>query len=120
MKYFEIELNGRTIRFRLRSSDAVQIEKEYKQPLLDYIQDYSITTITTLLRYLRRSDEPSFSHGQAMDLFDELIDNGYFLEKIVFDIIFEALVISGILSKTDLDEIKAEANKPKEVEVKNA
>ncbi len=114
MNYFEFELNGEVLRFRLKSSDAIAIEKAFKMPLLDFIQDYSIINIVTLLRYLRMSEVPNFSLNQATDLFDELVNAGYVLEKIVFEIIFEALVVSGILSKQDLDDIKTKAEKETE------
>ena len=37
---------------------------------------------------------------------DKLIDNGYTLEKILYDVIYEALVVSGFLTKEELMETK--------------
>ena len=70
--------------------------------------DYSHTTIATLIRYLRRSEVENFSDKDAYALIDKLIDNGYTIERIVYDIIFEALVVSGFLTKEQLEEVKME------------
>lgn len=106
MKYYEIELNGETIKFRLTSSDSMMIEKKTGVKLLDYVQDYAITTVITLLMYMRRSSVLNFSEKDAMKLYDDLVDAGYTLKEILYDIIFEALAVSGFLSQEELMEIK--------------
>lgn len=110
MKYFELELDGETIKFRLKSSDCLVIEKKTGTKILDFIQDYSMTAIITMLTYLRRGEKENFSEKEATDLYDKLVDNGYTMERIVFDIIFEALVVSGFLDKSQLDEMKTTKN----------
>lgn len=114
MKFYELDLNGQTIKLRLKSADSVVIEKKTGVKLLDFIQDYSITAVITMLTYLRRSDVPNFSEKEAYDLYDELVDNGYTLEKIMYDVIFEALVVSGFLSKGELEEMKVAKEKTQE------
>ena len=52
MKYFTLDLDGEEINFRLTSSDSVELEKKTGVKLLDYIQDYSMVTITNLLKYI--------------------------------------------------------------------
>ena len=106
MKFYELELNGEIIKLRLSSADCLEIEKNYKCKMLDYIKDYSHTTILTLLRYLRKSDVTNFSINNACELMDTLIDNGYTLETILYDVIYEALVVSGFLKKEELEETK--------------
>lgn len=107
MKSYEIELkNGEIIKFRLTSGEAINMEEKTKTKLLDYIQDYSITNIVTTLMYLRRFEMPNFSKKEATVLFDKLVDDGYTLEQIVYDVIYEAMVASGFLKKEELEEIK--------------
>lgn len=106
MNYYIITLNGEDIKLRLTSADSVEIEKKTGVKLLDFIQDYSITTITTLLKYMRRSDVPNFSEKDAFVLYDRLIDNGYTLEDIVFKVIYETCVVSGFLKKSDLEDME--------------
>lgn len=108
MKFYEIELNGKTIKFRLTTADAVTLESKTNTKMMDLVMDYSHTTIATLIRYLRRSEVENFSDKDAYALIDELIDNGYTIEKILYDIIFEALVVSGFLTKEQLEEVKRE------------
>ena len=106
MKFYEIELNGETLKFRLTSNDCMTIEKSSGKAFSDFIGEMSMTTVITLLRYMRRSDVHNFSQEEASDLFDKLIDNGYTLETIISDIIMETLVVSGFMKKADLEAIK--------------
>jgi hypothetical protein len=105
MKYFTLDLDGEEINFRLTSSDSVELEKRTGVKLLDYIQDYSMVTITNLLKYMRKSSVPNFSDKDAYALFDKLVDNGYSLEDIETKIIMETCVVSGFLKQSDLEEI---------------
>lgn len=108
MKYYEFELNGETIKLRLTSNDCVEIEKKTGQKLLDYIQDYSMQTVLTLLMYMRRSSIPNFSMKDAGELYDKLVDSEEYgaMEEILYNVIFEGLVVSGFLKKEELEEIK--------------
>lgn len=107
MKFFEIELEGETIKFRLTSNDCMVIEKKTGKSIMDYIQQLSITTIIGLLMYMRRSDVPNFSEKDASMLYDRLIDNGYTLASIISDIVMETLAVSGFMSQEELKELKA-------------
>lgn len=111
MKYFNFNFKDKEIQMRLTSQDCVQIEKNNGVRLLDYVQDYSITTITTLLKYMRRGAGESITDTMAYSFYDELIDEGYTIEKILDEIIYEVLVVSGILSKEDLSNIREEKEK---------
>lgn len=106
MKYFELELNGKVIRFRLTTSECISLEEKNKCKMLDFIRDYSHTTLVTLLQSLRKAEVPNFSKADACNLMDELIDNGYTLETILYDVIYKALVVSGFLTKEELDQMK--------------
>ena len=108
MKFYEFELNGRTIKLRLTSNDCIEIERKTGKKLLDYMQDYSITTVVNLLMYLVRSSTPNFSIKDAAALYDELIDSEQFgsLENILFNVIYEGMVVSGFLKKEDLEMMK--------------
>ena len=106
MKYFEVELNGETIKLRLTSADSIEIEDKTKQSLLDLIEDYSMKTVVMFLKYLRRSEVPNFSEKDACALYDKFIDNGYTMDQIVFDVIYEALCVSGFFKKEKLAELK--------------
>lgn len=106
MKYYEIELNGETIKLRLTSSDSMTIEEKTGKNILDYIQDYSMTTVINLLMYMRRSEVPNFSKKDATELYDKFIDNNYTLKDIIYDVLFEALAVSGFLSQEELKKMK--------------
>lgn len=114
MKFYEFELNGRTLKLRLCSSDMKTIEKQSGKSILDYVQGYSVTVITNLLRYMSRPNTPNFSEKDADMLYDELIDAGYTMEKIIFEVIYEVLVVSGFLTKEELEEITSNKETAKE------
>lgn len=104
MKYYTIDLNGQEINLRLTSQDSIKIESQSKTKLLDYIQDYSVTTIINLLRYMRKGGgEPNFSQQDAEKFFDQLVDNEYAIETIITDIIMPTCQVSGLLTKSDLE-----------------
>ncbi len=106
MNCFELDLNGEIIRLRLRSIDSVMIEKETKCKLLDFAQDYAITSIITMLTYMRRFEIPNYSKNDAYELYDKLVDNGYTIDAILYDVIYEALAVSGFLTQADLQQMK--------------
>lgn len=99
MKFYELELNGETIKFRLTSNDCMTIENQYKMNIAEYLEKMSMSSIITLLRYMRRSSQHDFSMEDATELYDKLVDAGYTLEDIVNKIILEALVVSGFMKK---------------------
>ena len=107
MRTYTLQLEGKEVELRLKSQDAIKIEELYKVKLLDFIQDYSIKTIVTLLRYmLKGGSGNSVSEDDALKFFDELVDANWALENIVTDIIMPACEASGLLTKSDLDLIK--------------
>lgn len=115
MRYFTFNLNDKEINMRLNSSDCEKIEKQYNCTLLDYVQQGSITSIVTLLQHMRSGAGEVFTRNMAYGFYDELVDNGYTIEKILMDIIYETLVISGVISREDLDNIKSEREKIKDM-----
>ena len=112
MRTFSFELNNREVELRLVSEDMIKIEETYKVKLIDFIQDYSIKTIVTLLRYmLKGAKKAPVSQNEAQDLFDELVDNKWSLAQIVGSLIMPACEASGLLSESDLQKIKTEQDK---------
>lgn len=100
------EGNVKEVKLRLKSSDCLEIEKKTNKKMLDLIQDYSMNTIIMLLKYMRRSELPQFSEKDACELYDALIDNGYSIDTILSDVVYEGLVASGFLTKEDLVKMK--------------
>lgn len=113
MKYFTFNLNDKEINMRLNSIDCEKIEKTYNCTLIDYVQQGSVTSLVTLLQYMRAGAGETFTRNMAYGFYDELIDSGYTIEKILMEIIYETLVVSGVISKEDLDDIKKENDKIK-------
>lgn len=114
MKYHTIEINGNEINLRLTSADAVQLERKTNTKLLDLISDYSMKNICLLLRYFRRGGGcPNFSEEDSYKFFDELADNEYAIEDIQTKVILPTLQVSGLLTKSDLENIMARAETAK-------
>lgn len=113
MKYYTFNLNDKEINMRLNSMDCEKIEKQYNCTLLDFVQQGSVTSLITLLQYMRNGAGETFTKNMAYSFYDELIDNGFTIEKILMDIIYETLVVSGVISQEDLKNIKEEREKMK-------
>lgn len=111
MKYFEVELNGEVIKLRLTSSDSTEIEHKTGKSILDLVDDYSVTNIIMFLKYLRRSELPQFSEKDAYTLYDKFVDNGYTMERIMVEVIYEGLCVSGFFEREKLEALKKELNK---------
>lgn len=111
------------LKLRLTSGECIEIENTTKKSILDYVQEESMTSMVTLLRYMIKEidgvEQNNFSFKNAQALFDELIDNGLTIKKILMDILYETLVISGFLEKEDWEEMKtAQTNASKKVQKK--
>lgn len=117
MKYFTFKLNENEINMRLNSSACEQIEKTYNCTLIDYVQQGSVTSIITLLQHMRAGADRNFTKNMAYGFYDELVDAGYTIESILTDIIYETLVVSGVISQEALDNIKAENEKIKNMTI---
>ena len=114
MRNHTIELNGQDVEFRLTSEDMIRIEEKNHTKILDYIQDYSITTIVNLLYYMRKGVDKNYSKDEAIKLFDELADNDWALEDIMKNIIFPTCQVSGLLTRSDLVKIQEKMEDQKE------
>lgn len=106
MKYYEIELNGETIKLRLTSELIMEIEKKNNKSILEIMKDVSQTNIIMLLMYMRRFEIPNFSQKEASQLYDKFIDNEYSMQDVVFKVIYEGLVVSGVMTKGELSQLK--------------
>lgn len=113
LNYKDSEGNEKEVAMRLTSNACEQIEKQYNCTLLDYVQQGSVTSLVTLLQHMRSGAGENFSRNMAYGFYDELVDAGYTIEKILTDIIYEVLVVSGVISREDLNMIKEEQEKIK-------
>lgn len=115
MKYFTFQFKNDEINMRLNSSACEQIEKTFNCTLLDFVQQGSITSIITLLQHMRAGADTKFTKNMTYGFYDELIDEGHTIESILMEIIYPTLVVSGVLSQEDFDNIKEDLNKIKEM-----
>ena len=106
MKYYEIELNGEIIKLRLTSEAIMEIEKKNNKSIIEIMKDISQTNIIMLLMYMRRFEIPNYSQKEASQLYDKLIDNEYSMQDVVFKVIYEGLVVSGVMTKGELSQLK--------------
>lgn len=114
MKYFELELEGQTIELRMTTANAKTLESKTGKSIFDLVQDMSVTNISKMLMYLLKGKKDNICEKEADELVDKLVDNGYTYERIMMEVIFEALVVSGFLSKEQLEEAKTLKEEVKE------
>ena len=111
MKYNEIivkDLEGNEVvyKFRLTSGDCISLEDKVKKSIIEYVQDESITMAVTMIRYMRMWEDKNIGMQKAQEIYDTLVDNGWTFKRILQDVIYETLVISGFLEEADWLEIK--------------
>ena len=106
MKYYEIDLNGESIKLRLTSNVICEIEKKTNKGILELIKEATQTNIVSFLMYMRRFELPNYSSKEANELYDKFIDNGYTMEDIIFKVVYEGLVVSGVMTKEELQRFK--------------
>lgn len=106
--YKDSEGNEKEVALRLASIDCEAIEKQYNCTLLDFVQQGSITSIITLLQYMRKGAGESITKNTAYGFYDELVDSGMTMTDILDKVIWEGLVVSGVISAEDLANIRNE------------
>lgn len=111
MNYFVFNYTNKNgedkeLRLRLTSGDAIEIENTKNKSITEFLQEESMVSIITILRYLNKWENKQYSFKNAQDLYDELIDSGMSMKSILLDIIYEALVVSGFLEKDKWEEMK--------------
>lgn len=109
--YKDSEGNEKEVALRLTSLDCENIEKQFQCSLLDYVQQGTITSIVTLLYYMRKGTGENYTKNMAYSFYDELVDTGYTMMDILDKIIWEGLVVSGVMSAEDLENIRNERKK---------
>ena len=109
--YTDGEGNEKEVALRLTSMDCENIEKQYNCTLLDFVQQGSVSSIVTLLSAMRKGAGENFSKNMAYSFYDELVDSGYTMMDILDKVIWEGLVVSGVISAEDLQNIRDERKK---------
>lgn len=109
--YKDSEGNEKEVGLRLTSMDCENIEKSFNCTLIDYVQQGSITSIVNLLYYMRKGTGENYTKNMAYSFYDELVDAGFTIKDILDKIIWEGLVVSGVMSEDDLKNIRAERKK---------
>lgn len=109
--YKDSEGNEKEVALRLTSLDCENIEKQFQCSLLDYVQQGTITSIVNLLYYMRKGAGENYTKNMAYSFYDELVDAGYTMMDILDKIIWEGLVVSGVMSAEDLENIRDEKKK---------
>lgn len=106
MRYYELELNGETIKLRLTSEAITEIEKKNNKSILDLMKEVTQTNLVMFLMYMRRFELPNYSQKEANQLYDKFIDNDYSMQDVLFKVIYEGLVVSGVMTKGELEQLK--------------
>lgn len=109
--YKDSEGNEKEVGLRLTSLDCENIEKQFNCSLLDYVQQGTITSIVNLLYYMRKGAGENFTKNMAYGFYDELVDAGFTMTEILDKVIWEGLVVSGVMSAEDLKNIRDERAK---------
>lgn len=89
--------------FRLTSENAVQLEETAGESLSEFVGDFSMKNVVTMLRYMLKWEKPNFSMSEAYKVYDLLVLNGYTLEDIQKKIIMKTLIASGFFTEEQVN-----------------
>lgn len=92
------EIKGKTYHFKFKSKRLVDLEKLTGKSIIDLLQDMSMSNIARLLKYGCIEDVDEYQ------LLDDILEEITY-EDVVTKIILETCVVSGIISKTQLDDL---------------
>src|SRR5574344_154477 len=120
MKYYELENEKETKEKRITTANVKILESKTGKSIFDLVSDMSVTNISKMLMYLLKGKKDNVNEKEADELVDKLVDVGYTFERIMMEVIFEALVVSGFLSKEQLEEAKTMKEEVKEQNKKKA
>lgn len=104
-KYFEKEIKGTNYQFRLKGTSIVDIEKKNNTSIQVYCGTPTYEHCATLICEMLKSSMQRFSFNEALNLIDDMIDDGYSLETIYTDVILPTCVISGVFTERDSNEL---------------
>lgn len=96
MKQHIVTIKGEEIPFRLTGEDAMAIEKKYDKTIFDVFGSLSVTRIIDLLKYMRKG--VVMTQNMATALYDDMVEDGYTLERIYKEVIVPTAKISGFIS----------------------
>lgn len=101
------EIKGVTYHFKFKSKKLVDLEKLTGKSIIELLQDVSMQNIARLLKYacLEQIDE--------YELLDNLLEEMTY-EEIISKVILETCAVSGLISKTDLNNLNAKAAERKD------
>ena len=109
MKEVYVNLNDKEVGFKLTSGEIANLEGRMGgKPITELLQNNSVTMIATLLKHMRKWEQPNFSQNDAYDLMDELVEGGYTLSDIYWKIFAPVCVNAGIISEEALKETEVQ------------
>lgn len=100
------EIKGKEYHFKFKSKKLTDLEKITNKNILELLQDTSISNVCRLLKYACLDDIDEY------ELLDNLLEEMTY-EKVIFDIIIETCIVSGIISREQFNNSKQEAEEEK-------
>lgn len=94
------EINGKEYHFKFSTKKCIDLEKITGKSIFELFQDMSMANIARLLK--SSCVEPK--DMDEYDLLDE-VKAGSSLQNVMFDIIMETAVISGLITRADKDKM---------------
>lgn len=91
-------INGKEYHFKFKSKKLIDLEKLTGKSIIDLLQDMSMSNVARLLKYACLDEVNEY------DLLDDLLSEMTY-EDVITKIIMETCVVSGIISKVDMDKI---------------
>lgn len=92
------EIKGTTYHFKLKSKKIIDLEKITGKNIMQILQDASMSNLARIIKYA------CLEECNEYDILDSLLEELSY-EKLIIDFILEIAVVSGIITKSDLDRV---------------
>lgn len=96
-------------KLKLTASNIARLEERYGKNILILVSEDGLPPLDTMLTILQAAMLP-FQHGvrisELYDIFDEYVDNGGDQTKLLADVIFPTLSVSGFFTESQDEQMK--------------
>ena len=118
LPYAVWKVGGREIKLKLTTPNIIKLERKYGKNILNLISDDGIPPLDTMLTVIQAAALP-YNHGisfeKAQELYDKYTEEGGDQMKLLADVIYSILAVSGFFTenqKTNMQAILKDLDSP--------
>ena len=103
------EVGENEYKLKLTAANIAKLEDKFRKNLLIMVSDEGLPALSTMLMIIQAAMLP-FNHNikqnEVFDIFDRYVDEGGDQQKLLADVIFPVLSVSGFFTESQSEEVK--------------